>query len=145
MSDWYKHILNVYKDVKHFPENSKLITNPKNSTITLLNGKIDKQWLFVHVLGYGALFVVLSIMIIAAVINYEVIFRPKARDATKNYNEDVDYNKEFYSKSENANGLAFVVTVLVIMVFSAIIVFIIHWGYYKRGFPRTPRISPTNS
>ncbi len=100
----YEDILSLYRNVKHFPDNSNLITNPKNSTLTL-KGKIDKYELPIHVLVYSVLFAVLSIMIIASVINYEVIFRPKFKK-----------NNAFYSKSENATGLAFVIPVLSIMI-----------------------------
>lgn len=105
---WYDSVLNQYKSIKHFPDNSNLITNPKNSTLTL-NGKILGNDLLMHVLFYSVLFAVLSIMIIASVINYEVIFRPK-------FKKNADYNNAFYSKSENATGLAFVIPVLTIII-----------------------------
>jgi uncharacterized membrane protein len=119
----YDGILNLYRGVKHFPEKGYLITNPKKTGITNIKGKATGQYIALDALVYGTLFTVLSIMIIASVINYEVIFRPKARDATKDYNEDVDYYAEYYSKPENAIGRYFyapVLTIIILILFRAL-------------------------
>jgi hypothetical protein len=123
----YETILSLYRDLKHFPSSGKLITTPKKTDTIYIKGKESGTYIFLDVLVYGVLFTVLSIMIIASTINYEVIFRPKL-DVTKNYNEEVDYNKEFYSKSENATGLAFVIPVLSIMIVILVL------GVFKYSF-----------
>jgi hypothetical protein len=116
----YDAILSLYRYVKHFPEKGYLITNPKKTVITDIKGKASGNYIGLDAVVYGILFTILSIMIIASTINYELIFRPKVED------KDVDYNKEFYSKSENANGLAFVVPILFIMLL------ILGLGFFKK-------------
>lgn len=111
----YANILSWYTDVKHFPDNSKLITNQKNG-FPVIKGKASGIYIFVDALCYGILFTVLSIMIIASVINYEVMFRPKVRYATKDGGGDVDYYDEYYSKPENAIGRYFYAPLLSIVV-----------------------------
>ena len=121
----YPNILSWYTYVKHFPENSILITNPRIST-SPLKGKIDGKSLWRHALGYGILFTVLSIMIIASVINYEVMFRPKARNATNDGGGDVNYYDEYYKIEENVTGRYFYVPLLSIVV----LILIVGWLYY---------------
>ena len=88
----------VYHQVKNFPENSRLMTNPKknNGTITIT-------------IAYGFIATVLTIMIIASVINYEVIFRETGRT------ENEEYTKDYYSKPENAMGQPFFITLIIIL------------------------------
>ena len=134
MEDVYGWIFGVYKTMKYFPKNSYLKINPKqNSNVINLNQYSD-YILLMSALLFSGLFSVLFIMIIAAVINYEVIFRGKElerKDEDKDKNIDEIARDRYYSKPENKTGLAVFVPLLVIMVFVSFVVIIYSSGSGK--------------
>lgn len=124
MGDFYKNwILTPYKFLKQFPKDSKVITSSSKNEVILNNeyGKLYYFWKDVVLLGIVP--VVLLIILIAALINYEVLFRLKARESTKGYSAD------YYTIKENETGLYFYLPLLSIVV---VLFFVgMRWGYHK--------------
>ena len=103
-------ILQTYKTIKHFPTHSGLLTTPKkNQGITELPGKANGKERLINGIVYGIIATTMTIIIIASVINYEVMFREKGQT------ENEEYTKDYYSKPENATGQPIFVTLLLIM------------------------------
>jgi hypothetical protein len=113
----YSEIIDIYRQIKNFPDNSVLISNPKNNN-PVLNGKINDTMFFMNVLFYGVLLIVLMIMIVASVVNYELMFRDKPRTS--------DEKDDYYNISENQNGRYFYAPFLTIMIL------IFFFGVFKK-------------
>jgi hypothetical protein len=115
---WYDRVLSIYKSIKHFPKDSTLKIKPNSNGDGVL---IHNNYWYLLILNM-VLFLGLFIMLIAAVINYEIIFRDKELERTKTdlankKNIDEIARDRYYSKPENKTGLAVFVPLLVIMVF----------------------------
>ena len=118
----YDKILSLYRRVKHFPERSELIADPRkpvNLTLTPTGKDILKNVVFFSSLATGLL-----IILIAALINYEVMFRVKARSIKDDKNNN--YYEQYYAIEENATGRAVHIPLLVIMG----LILLFGWVYY---------------
>lgn len=117
----YSGIIDIYRQIKNFPDKSVLITNPRDNN-TALNGKLSGSDFVMNVVFYGVLLIVLMIMIVASVVNYEVMFRDKPRTSDE---KDDDYT-DYYKISENQNGRYFYAPFLTIMIL------IFFFGVFKK-------------
>jgi hypothetical protein len=122
-----ERILPLYLNLKRFPERSELIANPRNNPVRL-NGTPTGKDIFKNVGFFASLATGLLIILIAALINYEVMFRVKARNATTDGKND-NYYEQYYAIEENATGRAVHIPLLVIM---GLILFF-GWLYYYKS------------
>ena len=80
-----------------------------------------KKYMHFNRLFYLLIFilaVVLVIILLASVINYEVMFRDKGQT------ENEEYTKDYYSKPENARTMPFFITIITIITIIIIIMLI---------------------
>ena len=126
MDGIYESVLPYYRSLKNFPEKTLIPTTSNRKNNIAFNAKTD--WKIIA--GFGFIISIFMMMIIASLINYEVMFRVKARNATKG-NKKVDFYKEFYSTPENKTGRNFYAPIISFMIAIFFVGYVYHMNSTK--------------